>query len=179
VPADFALLNGEDRAPIWPDGIVGTISHTRTWAAVGVARAGDALSLGCDLELDEPLKENLLRRVCGPAEREWIAAAARESRGRLAMLVFSAKEAAYKAQYPLTRKVLAFSDFALEFDLAGGTFRAEFQGSFDPFRRGQLLHGRWRAVSGLIATAVSIDVGDIPAGSGSSAQPPRRRGARS
>jgi 4'-phosphopantetheinyl transferase EntD len=161
VPEGFALLNGEDRAPIWPEGVVGTISHTKSWAAVAVAAAGDTVSLGCDLEHDEPLKEGLLRRVCVPREREWIASLPRGQRGQLAMLFFSAKEAAYKAQYPSTRRVLAFSDFAVEFDLAGDTFLAEFQKTVEPYRRGRSLRGRWRIADGLIATAVTIRREDL------------------
>ncbi len=163
VPADFALVNGEDRAPVWPEGFVGSISHASTWAAVAVARAGDVASLGCDLECDEPLDEGVLRRVCVPREREWIAAAPLEQRGRLAMLVFSAKEAAYKAQYTLTRKVLDFADFAVDFDRRRGVFRAEFQTAVAPWSPGDALHGRWRAVDDLIATAVTIRPGDVDA----------------
>ena len=48
LPQDTPLLNGEDRAPVWPEGVAGTISHTRHRAAVAVARSPAVLSLGCD-----------------------------------------------------------------------------------------------------------------------------------
>ena len=163
VPEAFELLAGEDRAPIWPAGVVGTISHTSSRAAVAVARAGDVLALGCDLEHDEPLDEGILRRVCDPREREWIASRPLAQRGRLAMLVFSAKEAAYKAQYPLTGKILEFSDLSLDLD-PGGTFRAAFQTDVGPWRRGQCLRGRWHRAGGLIATAVTIRPGETGPG---------------
>jgi 4'-phosphopantetheinyl transferase EntD len=163
VPESFALVNGEDRAPLWPKGIVGSITHTSTWAAVAVARAGEVVSLGCDLEHDEPLDEGILRRICVAREREWIASLARERRGRLAMLLFSAKEAAYKAQYRLTRRILDFSDFAVDFDDECGTFRAEFQADIEPWRRGDVVRGRWHTASGLIATGVTIRADDTKA----------------
>jgi 4'-phosphopantetheinyl transferase EntD len=161
MPESFALVNGEDRAPVWPDGVVGSISHTRTWAAVALARVGDVVSLGCDLEHDKPLDEGVLRRICLPTEREWIASLPAERRGNLAMLVFSAKEAAYKAQYPLTRRVLDFADFAVVFDLEGGSFSAEFQTAIAPWKRGDTLSGRWRTADGMVATAVTIRASDV------------------
>jgi 4'-phosphopantetheinyl transferase EntD len=38
----------EDRAPIWPDGVVGSITHTGDFAAAAVAWAADIAALGID-----------------------------------------------------------------------------------------------------------------------------------
>ena len=51
------LLNDADRIPRWPEGVVGTISHTRAWCVAAVARASDARAIGVDVEhesLDGP-----------------------------------------------------------------------------------------------------------------------------
>jgi 4'-phosphopantetheinyl transferase EntD len=66
------------------------------------ARAQHVRSLGLDVEPDAPLDPELWDEVCAPAEAAWLAAQAPARRGRLAKLVFSAKECAYKCQYPLT-----------------------------------------------------------------------------
>ena len=68
--ATTPIERGEDRAPIWPSGFIGSISHTDTWCAAAVARLGDIRSLGIDLESATPLKESLWRRVCTTEERE-------------------------------------------------------------------------------------------------------------
>ena len=98
------VLRGEDRAPIWPPGFVGSISHTDTWCAAAVARVEDVRAIGIDLELATPLKESLWRRVCTPKERDWLHEL--PAPGLTGKVVFSAKESVYKCQYPITSKFL-------------------------------------------------------------------------
>ena len=117
------VLRGEDRAPIWPPGFVGTISHTDTWCAAAVARAEDVRSIGIDLEPATPLKEALWRRVCTPKERDWLHDLS--APGVTGKILFSAKESVYKCQYPITNKFLGFH--AVEVELDEGEFRAVFQ----------------------------------------------------
>ncbi|MDH4281639.1 MAG: hypothetical protein OEV36_03210, partial [Myxococcales bacterium] len=57
------IPRGEDRAPIWPKGFVGSITHTDSWCAAAVARAEDFRSIGIDLEPATPLRESLWRRI--------------------------------------------------------------------------------------------------------------------
>ena len=49
------LVNGEDRAPIWPDGVVASISHTFGYCGVVVASSRDYRALGLDVEQAAPL----------------------------------------------------------------------------------------------------------------------------
>ena len=42
---------GQDRAPLWPDGFVGSISHARGVCAAVAASRADAASLSLDVEL--------------------------------------------------------------------------------------------------------------------------------
>ena len=44
------LLVGPARAPLWPAGVVGAISHDDGWAAAAVARQVDCAGLGIDIE---------------------------------------------------------------------------------------------------------------------------------
>lgn len=119
--APGALPVGEGRAPRWPQGVVGSIAHTRGLCAVAVAHAGAAVAgLGVDVEPDVPLKDALLQRIALPAERDRLARAGDPA--RLGKLLFCAKEALYKAQYPATRTFLGFHDVELELDPATGRF---------------------------------------------------------
>lgn len=115
---------GPDRAPAWPAGFVGTITHSRHLCAAAAARAADAASLGLDLEPATPLKEDLVARILGREERAWLAARPPGDRLLLAKLVFSAKEAFYKCQHPLTGRFLEFHDVCLALDLDAGAFTA-------------------------------------------------------
>jgi 4'-phosphopantetheinyl transferase EntD len=120
------LLRGEGRAPRWPAGFVGSISHAGEWCAVAVARAAQVLALGLDLERDEPLETEVAARVCTPRELAALPGRDAAERGRHAMLVFSAKEASYKAVYPLVRRVLGFQEVELELHPVDGRFAVRF-----------------------------------------------------
>ena len=155
-PAELPLLNGEDRAPIWPAGIVGTISHTDRWAAVAAARQGEIRSLGCDLELDGPLEPATWRVVLTPDERADLESLPAADRGLMAKRFFCAKEATYKALYPLTGAVLEFDDLELELDPDGAGFQAVLKRPVALFDEGESLGGGLQTADGLIAAAVTI-----------------------
>jgi 4'-phosphopantetheinyl transferase EntD len=118
-----ALVPGFDRAPVWPRGVTGSISHTHDWCAVVVCLTTQASSVGLDLERDCCIGQDLEPVICTPREREWLAAAPSATRQRLRTLLFSAKEAVYKCQYPLTRRMLDFLDLELEIEPELGRFQ--------------------------------------------------------
>jgi len=152
VDAGTPVLQGEDRAPIWPDGFVGSITHTDFWCAVAVARASEVRAVGIDLEPSTPLKESIVNRICTPAEREWLSDV--PDSGLMAKVVFSAKEAIYKCQYPLTREFLGFQ--AVTLHLGDDFFRAVFQQDAGEFRQGDSVSGRYLIEEGLVATACAL-----------------------
>ncbi len=104
---------GTDRAPIWPDHLSGSISHTDAACVAVVARRSSAPSLGIDLEHDQPLPPDLWPAICTPAEAEDIRSRAIEDQGRWVTRLFSAKEAVYKWQYPLSGRMLDFQQIRL------------------------------------------------------------------
>jgi len=110
------IVPGADRAPVWPPGVVGSLSHAEGCVFVAVARADRLRALGVDVEGAAPLEEPLWPTVLTPAERAWLATRPASERGRLAKQVFSAKECAYKTWYPLTGRVLDFSEVHLDLD---------------------------------------------------------------
>ena len=152
VAATTPILRGEDRVPIWPPGFIGSISHTDTWCAAAVARTEDIRSLGIDLESSTPLKEALLKRVCTPKEREWLHEL--PAPGVTGKIVFSAKEAVYKCQYPLSNRFLGFQ--AVEVELGDDSFEAVFQQEAGGFQPGDVISGRYLVEEGLVATACEL-----------------------
>lgn len=150
--ASAPLLRGEDRAPIWPRGAVGSITHTRGHCAAVVARAGRIRALGVDVEQAASLKPAVFDAITTERER-------RELEGddalRLGKVIFSAKECAYKAQYALTQKYLPFSAMSVAID-AGGTWRATFNVSAGDFRPGDIIDGRFAYVGAFVATATVL-----------------------
>lgn len=108
---DSPILSGENRQPIWPRGVIGSITHTAFSAYAAVALPGPRLrALGIDAEERNRLKAELWSMVFRPAEMEWLGRASAERRQGLATIVFSAKESFYKAQFGLTGEWLGFQN---------------------------------------------------------------------
>jgi enterobactin synthetase component D len=101
----------EDRAPIWPDGVVGSITHSGDFAAAAVAWAADIAALGIDSErIIDPAAARDIADICMVDEPTLFKAAYGRSFCEFCTLVFSAKESVFKCLFPLTRKFLEFSD---------------------------------------------------------------------
>ena len=155
---DFPLCNGEDRAPIWPDGIVGSITHSRGVCAVAAARERDVRGIGLDAETLRPLEPAVLERITSDSERAHLDSLppARHP-GGWGLLVFSAKEAFYKCYYPLTRTFLGFHDAEIEVDASAGRFVARLVRQDAPAADGlRRFEGRFAVGSDYLATAVSL-----------------------
>jgi 4'-phosphopantetheinyl transferase EntD len=102
--------------PVWPNDIVGSLAHDAKVAVAAMAARQDFLSIGVDVEPAEPIDPDLLGMIATPAERA--TAPAEPTRGRL---LFSIKEAVYKAVYPLDGRFLDHHD--VEVSLPAGTAR--------------------------------------------------------
>lgn len=155
--AQVAIPAAADRAPVWPAGIVGSISHCSDWCVAAVARASrDCISIGIDVEPAAPLDKDLFGTVCGDEELRWLAQQPGHSRGLLAKAIFSAKESVYKAQYPLSREVIDFHAVSVAVDLEDGNFTAMFRRALEPFPSGYRVKGRIVILPEIIATGVAL-----------------------
>jgi 4'-phosphopantetheinyl transferase EntD len=145
-----AIPAGPRREPLWPVGVVGSLTHTVGFCAAAVTTRDAYAGLGIDAEPDGPLSGAVAARVCSRDELD-------ASRGcglddaTLAHVLFSAKEAVYKCQFPASGAYLGFHDVRLE--LEESTFRAELGVPAGPYARGLVFRGSWRRSAGLILTA--------------------------
>jgi 4'-phosphopantetheinyl transferase EntD len=142
--------------PVWPAGVVGSITHCRGYRGCALARTADLATIGIDAEPHEPLPEGLVERIAGAEERSAIAALTRaDSAIAWDRLLFSAKEALYKAWYPLAERWLGFEDAVLTIDPVERTFAARLlvPGPVDAFE------GRWLVADGLILAAATVRPG--------------------
>jgi 4'-phosphopantetheinyl transferase EntD len=115
-----AILRGPKRQPLWPPGVVGSITHCQDYRAAAVARQLDVLTLGIDAEPHEALPNGVSDQVLLDQERAWLTRAS--SGVHWDRLVFSAKESIYKAWFPLTGEWLGFEDVVVTFEPAERTF---------------------------------------------------------
>ncbi|HET9518575.1 MAG TPA: 4'-phosphopantetheinyl transferase superfamily protein, partial [Actinoplanes sp.] len=154
------LLRGERGMPEWPDGVVGSITHCEGYRAAVVAPATTIWTIGVDAEPDQPLPDGVLGAVALPAERGGLQRLlAEDPRVNWERLLFSAKEAVYKAWFPLTRRWLDFTEAHVTIDPAARRFDARLLVDADV--DGQPLTGfagRFAVARGLIITAVAVPV---------------------
>lgn len=117
-----AVPSGQDRAPVWPAGLVGSISHCSTGCVALVAPRAQVLALGIDMEDAKALDTELWPLLLTVRERAALQALPVHERGMQAMRVFSAKEAFYKWQYPATTTVLEFQDAEIFWEAGADDF---------------------------------------------------------
>lgn len=132
---------GTQREPLWPVGIVGSITHSSGHAGAAVARARDCIAIGIDSEPIIALKTaaEVATTICHPAELQRIG----DSLISLT-IVFSAKESLYKCLGPLVRKSFEFQDAEIEmFDVISGRFSVRLlRDLHEAYRIGWQIHGR-------------------------------------
>jgi 4'-phosphopantetheinyl transferase EntD len=154
------LLNGERGAPLWPAGVVGSMTHCAGYRAAVVAHSADIHTLGIDAEPHGPLPEGVLGVISRDEEKVHLAALKADgSDVHWDRMLFCAKETVYKAWYPLTHKWLGFEEASITLD-PDGTFAAKLMVP-GPVVAGEQLDGftgRWIVGDGLVITAIAIPV---------------------
>lgn len=157
---DFPVKMADDRQPLWPAGMVGSITHTSDFCAAVAAETSRLKAVGLDCEVEGRVREELWRHVCTPCEADWLRSLPVAEQPVAATLIFSAKEAFYKCQYPLTHERLNFHDARIDV-LGWGAARGAFEVHAD--RRILLdahaelpLTGQYRFYEGLIVTAMAL-----------------------
>ncbi len=154
-----AIPPGARGEPLWPDGIVGSITHCDGYRACAAARTGDLTTIGVDAEPNQPLPEGLLGDIALPEERERLRDLGRRSPGtHWDRLLFSVKESIYKAWFPLAERWLGFEDAAVEIDRERGSFSARLlvPGPLLDGRELRGFRGRWLVAEGLVLAAIAL-----------------------
>lgn len=149
-----ALPIGADRAPVWPDGVIGSLTHSRTLCLAVAGQAGALSGIGIDLEPATSLERNLWDSILLPEEQIDLMRAPAAQRGLLAKTTFSAKEAAYKAQYPTSRTLFGFEVMVIE--VMEDRFVALFRDPIPPFLAGHRIEGRIITTEGHIVTLAHL-----------------------
>lgn len=152
------LLPGPRGEPQWPAGIVGSMTHCARYRGAVVARDTEFLTAGIDAEPNGPLAEGVLAAIALPDERARVAELTEADPGICwDRLLFSAKEAVYKAWYPLARRPLEFEDARISVSPRGRTFHARLlvPGALVNGQRVDEFTGRWIVKDGIVLTAIT------------------------
>jgi 4'-phosphopantetheinyl transferase EntD len=160
--ASVPIPRGERGAPRWPPGIVGSITHCVGYRAATVARTTEIVALGIDAEPDLPLERGVLSLVAQPDEAGWIEelTCLRPRGPSWDRLLFSAKEAVFKAWFPLTGQWLGFEDAEVKIDPLLETFivRLRVPGPEVDGQELTTFHGRWLAHADILVAATAVPV---------------------
>jgi 4'-phosphopantetheinyl transferase EntD len=148
-----------DRAPAWPRGIVGSITHTPGLVCAVAARSEVVAGLGVDIEVrNAPLRPTLDRFIRTPAERAQQAGLPPDLDPL--RLVFSAKEAVHKCVAPLCGITLGFQDVELDVDVSDASFRVRLVGFAHPSLPDlRAITGKFAVTSRFVMTAAVMPAG--------------------
>jgi 4'-phosphopantetheinyl transferase EntD len=119
------VLRGGQGEPLWPNGILGSITHCWPWAVALAARSWRSFAIGIDLEnLETAGRADISGLICTAGELGWVRHGF-NFHERLAM-IFSAKEAVYKGLYTFSRRYIDFQQVELLWLPERQSFRVSF-----------------------------------------------------
>lgn len=151
-----ALPNGPQRDPVWPQGIIGSLTHCAGYYAAAVARQSDCLAIGIDAELHQPMSHDTLSMVASPAEQRMLQQLAEYHPAiHWDTLLFSIKESIFKAWFPLTRRWLDFHQATVRLEHNSNTFSVQLEAGccWPP---GSQQQGNWYRDNGLLLSTLVI-----------------------
>ncbi len=154
------ILKGEKGEPCWPDGVVGSLTHCDGFRGAVVGRQSEVRSVGIDAEPHDVLPKGVLDAISLPIERAQLSALTPGLHWD--RILFCAKEATYKAWFPLTHRWLGFEDAHITFTVDGtgsaGTFQSRIL--IDPSAEHgpplNTLDGRWSVAGGIALTGITL-----------------------
>ncbi|WP_051478771.1 4'-phosphopantetheinyl transferase superfamily protein [Arthrobacter sp. H5] len=147
------ILRGPGGAPVWPEGIVGSMTHCRNYCAAAVASASAITAIGIDAEPAQQLPAGVLNLVAGGAEQEAITSLALANPTiHWDRLLFCVKEAVYKAWYPLTGLWIGFLEAVAELH-TDGRFTVHIISAKDFDLDMTFWEGTWIQSEGLLVAA--------------------------
>ena len=150
---------GEDRAPVWPGHISGSITHSTGHAAAIVGRKAQWRGLGIDLEnvLSLERAERLAGEILTPDELQRMALIPREQIALLVTLTFSVKESLFKALYPIVHKRFYFEHAEVVEWSASGAVRLRLLTDLcSEWNHGTELAGQFAVDDGQVLSLVAI-----------------------
>jgi 4'-phosphopantetheinyl transferase EntD len=157
---DFPIKVAEDRQPIWPDSMAGSITHTAGFCAAVVAERQRVGALGLDSEVVGDVNVEIWPSICVAIETAWVRSLPVSERAAAVTLIFSAKEAFYKCQYPVVRERLSFHDASVEvvaWGASGGAFKIHATRSIAIAQCTALpMQGRYLFHEGLVTAGIAL-----------------------
>jgi 4'-phosphopantetheinyl transferase EntD len=156
----FAVRRNADRSPLWPETIVGSITHTIGFCGAVVGLRERFAGLGVDAEIVARVTPDIWLQALTPPDIARISSLAATERERAAAIIFSAKESFYKCQFGVTRCWLDYRDVSVELVSEArdyGTFLVRAATADGRRIIGNFVaHGHYRIVDALVVSGVAV-----------------------
>ena len=152
------MVPGDHGEPVWPGGVVGSITHCQGYYAAAAAMSSNVATVGIDAERNHPLADHILELIASEDEKLHLRSI-RDSRPDVAFdrLLFCIKECVYKAWFPLEKTQLSFHDIVVSISWCG-RFKVAIPSSSRQCDR-VFYRGRWRREGNIIVAALSVPFG--------------------
>jgi 4'-phosphopantetheinyl transferase EntD len=133
----YAILRGEEREPLWPDGFIGSITHAKSYAVAACCPSELASGVGIDLQDTSKMRNiGIYKFICTEHEAKWLSNSEENNQQSYAKF-FSAKESIYKAFYIASKYKLRFKDVNLSWIQADRAFSGELMLTInDKYKKG-------------------------------------------
>lgn len=152
VSPGIPILRGDKGMPLWPEGFTGSLTHTEGLRAAAVGRRAEVRSVGLDVEPAAALPAGVLESIALDSEKLMMQRWRGSGKEWADRLLFCAKEATYKAWFPLTQRWLDFDQAEITLH-PGGTFSARLLPDTAPL---PLFSGRWVVRAGYCCAAITV-----------------------
>ena len=146
------ILRGERGMPLWPRDITGSMTHTEGFRAAVVAPTSHVRSMGLDAEPAQPLPREVIGSIARPGEMPQLERLRSEGVECADRLLFCAKEATYKAWFPMTHRWLGFEDAEIDIR-SDGSFVSYLLVRPTPV---PFISGRWMLDDGYVIAATAV-----------------------
>lgn len=150
------VLTAADRAPCWPTGWRGSLSHSGDIAFAVVSAQSDGLHPGIDIEHLQPgIMRESADMFVDPAEQALLARCGLDIEWAL-LTAFSAKESLFKALYPRVLRMFDFNAAAMvALDPPGQRFTLRLNTTLgDEFPAGRRFSGDYQIREGSVVTCL-------------------------
>lgn len=126
-----SVLMAQNRSPIWPQGVCGSISHCQDKCLAVVARSSEIAGLGVDVEQLKALSQGVQKMILTDREIEQI-----KHQDNVALdpallpcIIFSVKESVFKCLNPITQRWIDFHQAEISVHLDTGKIDIELDES--------------------------------------------------
>jgi len=156
--ADVPVIDrGKRGEPIWPAGVIGSITHCEGFVAAAVTRTTCYRGIGIDVEPAAGLPFGVLGEITSREERAHLAALTHLYPSTpWDRLLFCAKEACYKTWFPCERTWLGFEDAEVRLNPVNGTFKVELRSHLRRRVLPRGLSGRWGSSEDFIGASIIV-----------------------